>query len=101
MPTEIDYSEKSLPFQPVRERDFDSKSPGLSGVSPTYQSSAISPMIQGNPGSHRVVKVDDAQSNEKRHYQVSPTFAVSRGNAAVLSAKSNTMIDWTRRSRDH
>jgi hypothetical protein len=45
MANQIDYSEKNLPFQPVREREFDSNSRGLNGVSPTYQSSAISPMI--------------------------------------------------------
>ena len=52
---EIDYSEKNLPFHPmaVRERDFNTPSINRSMVSPTFESSAISPMIQGNPGAHQ------------------------------------------------
>ena len=92
---EIDHSDKNLPFKTINIRQGDFDNSGSYGVSPTFQSSAISPMIQGNQGSRQ----SDAISTEKRHYKVSPTFAVSRGNAAMLSGKSNS-IDWSRKSMD-
>ena len=55
MVNEIDYNEKSLPFRPmaVREHVFNTPSINRNSISPTFESSAISPMIQGNPGAHQ------------------------------------------------